>query len=100
MPKEPLPPPQTQINIHTVTVRPKWEVNPNGHIYPELRFSGKYLEDANFLIGRPVIVAVCKNKVVISVRQPDTAVNPDINTRLDNIRQRRQSSAARRKDAA
>jgi|GEM_PF-6025300 len=94
-PKE-VTPPLPPIVSRNIVVRPKWEVNPAGEIFPEIRFGGKYLEEAGFQIGRAASLTVRKNQVVITLHGPDTKPEPDVVTRLAHIKTRRQSSAALR----
>lgn len=94
-PKEvthPLPP----IVSRSIVVRPKWEVNPAGEMFPEIRFGGKYLEEAGFRIGRAASLTVRKKQVVITLHGPDTKPEPEVVARLADIKTRRRSAAALR----
>lgn len=89
-------PPLPPIVSRTLLVRPKWEVNPAGQIYPEIRFGGKYLEEAGFQIGRPASLTVRKNKIVITLHGPNPQPEPHVTARLVAIKTRRKSAAAHR----
>jgi hypothetical protein len=94
-PKE-VTPPLPPIVSRNIVVRPKWKVNPAGEIFPEIRFGGKYLEEAGFQIGRAASLIVRKNQVVITLQGPDTKPEPNVVARLASIKTRRQSAAALR----
>lgn len=95
MPKE-APPPPAPIVARAIVVRAKWELTTGGDIYPELRFGGKYLQQAGFLIGREVALVVRKNKVVLTVSRPDADPEPTVAARLLSIKARRQRAVALR----
>lgn len=94
-PKE-VAPPLPPILSRNIVVRPKWEVSPAGDIFPEIRFGGKYLEEAGFQIGRAASLTVRKNQVVITLHGPDTKPKPDVVARLANIKIRRLSTTVSR----
>jgi hypothetical protein len=78
-------------------VRPKWEVTATGDIYPEVRFGGKYLQDAGFLIGREVTLTMRRNKLVLSLGPLHADRKNSISSYLENLKIRRQYAAASRK---
>jgi len=89
-------PPLPPIVSRTIVVRPKWEVTSAGKIFPEIRFGGKYLEEAGFQIGRAASLTVRENQVVITLQGTDTKPEPHVVVRLANIKTRRRSTAALR----
>jgi len=93
IPKE-VPPPPAPIVARNIVVRAKWELTPGGDIYPELRFGGKYLQQAGFLIGRVVTLIVRKNKVFLTVSRPDADPAPEVAARLVIIKARRQRAVS------
>jgi hypothetical protein len=85
-----MPAPLPPIVARNIVVRAKWELTKADDIFPELRFGGKYLEQAGFLIGRAVSLIVRKNKVVLTVSRPDADPEPEVAARLLSIKARRQ----------
>lgn len=95
-----IPIPTSRSATRTLTVRPKWEVTPAGEIYPEVRFGGKYLKDAGFLIGREVTLTMRRGKVVLTLGTSHADRNNTVSSYLENLKTRRQYAAKLRKMAA